>query len=460
MRLKPLAFRTRARTSRLALSVFAALAFGLLPAVAHAEAPLPETPALPAKVTLADAMSLFRSRGLDLLIADAAIETARAEERAAGYVPNPVVNGGIGRSFGYDASQVCAQNGTTGCSPWQFQVGVSDNNAITDTLWNKRGLRKRVAQSAVAAARMARVDAERTVGFAVKQAYVAVALSQDQLEFSREALESTQRTFELMKIRYDKGAINEADVARVETAKLEAEQGVDVALQALRSSKVNLAFLLGVRTLVPDFDVDDSVLKFTVPSTLASASRESLVRGAYEHRPDLRGFVYQQQRAQASIDLARRLRYPDFNISLQYSQEGTGNSAIAPPTLFAAVSVPLPLFYHQEGEIARAEADLKSQTYQRARTEAQVVSDVEGSFSMFVSTKSRVERMEGRLLDRARRARDLVKIQYEKGAASLLEYLDAQRTFISTNIEYLQNLNDYWTAVISLEQAVGTEFLR
>jgi cobalt-zinc-cadmium efflux system outer membrane protein len=65
--------------------------------------------------------------------------------------------------------------------------------------------------------------------------------------------------------------------------------------------------------------------------------------------------------------------------------------------------------------------------------------------------------MEDRLLERAKRARDLVSFQYQKGAASLLEFLDAQRTYIATNIEYLQDLTAYWTAVYKLEQAVGME---
>ena len=61
----------------------------------------------------------------------------------------------------------------------------------------------------------------------------------------------------------------------------------------------------------------------------------------------------------------------------------------------------------------------------------------------------------GGLLQSARRARDLVEIQYRKGAASLLEYLDAQRTYISVNLESLQDLAGYWTAVFKLEQALG-----
>jgi cobalt-zinc-cadmium efflux system outer membrane protein len=68
-----------------------------------------------------------------------------------------------------------------------------------------------------------------------------------------------------------------------------------------------------------------------------------------------------------------------------------------------------------------------------------------------------VVRAENGLLDRARRTRDLVQIQYEKGAASLLEYLDAQRTFIDTQKGYLRDLADYWLAVTLIGQAVGLE---
>jgi outer membrane protein TolC len=65
--------------------------------------------------------------------------------------------------------------------------------------------------------------------------------------------------------------------------------------------------------------------------------------------------------------------------------------------------------------------------------------------------------MESRLLPQASRARDLVRLQYEKGATSLFEFLDAQRTYLATQNEFLQNLNDYWSAVFQLEQAAGVE---
>jgi len=63
----------------------------------------------------------------------------------------------------------------------------------------------------------------------------------------------------------------------------------------------------------------------------------------------------------------------------------------------------------------------------------------------------------GTLLESAQRARDLVFIQYQKGAASLLDYLSAQAQFIATRVEYLNDLTNYWTAIFGLEKAVGTE---
>ena len=65
--------------------------------------------------------------------------------------------------------------------------------------------------------------------------------------------------------------------------------------------------------------------------------------------------------------------------------------------------------------------------------------------------------MESVTLARARRALDLVDYQYRRGAASLLELLDAQRTFVSTQAEYQQNVGDWWLSLYQLEAATGKE---
>ena len=73
------------------------------------------------------------------------------------------------------------------------------------------------------------------------------------------------------------------------------------------------------------------------------------------------------------------------------------------------------------------------------------------------TTRRRLERMDKSLLVSSRRARDLVSAMYEKGAASLLEFLDSQRTFLAINAAYVQASGDYWLAVFGIEQAIGRD---
>jgi cobalt-zinc-cadmium efflux system outer membrane protein len=151
------------------------------------------------------------------------------------------------------------------------------------------------------------------------------------------------------------------------------------------------------------------------------------------------------------------MRVPDFSPSLSYTRQGSGPNAIQPPTTLFGLTTSLPLLYRYAGESAKAEADLHAQEIGRQKIEAQVRADVDAAFAAYESAHARVDRMQSRLLPQAARARDLVKLQYERGAASLFEFLDAQRTYLATQNEFLQNLSDDWTAVFQMEQASGME---
>jgi cobalt-zinc-cadmium efflux system outer membrane protein len=426
---------------------------------------------LPDTLTLDDALRIFRQRGLDLLIADAAVNNAEGDVKVAGAVPNPNLAYSFSHIFNYDPAQVCTvgtgipsmpgYGGSEACSNNIHDLTLGDNAALEDTLSGKRYLRLKVARTALAAARMSRADAQRTLELTVKSAYITAVQARDNLDFALQVQTGADQVFQLNSTRYKAGAISEADLAKVETMKLEADQSVDSAEQALRAAKIQLAFLLGVRGQVPDYKVDQDLPKFFVPSPLTNATVDSLLGIAIDHRPDLKALKLQRDRAQASVALAKRLRFPDLQLSLGFNYAapagGSFSSNTVPPTIIAGISGNIPLFYQQQGEIKKAEADYRTQELQFAKTQAQLVSDVEGAQNAWLSSRKLVERMEGRLLDRSKRARDLVLLQYQKGAASLLEYLDAQRTFIATMVEYLQDLTNYWTAVYQLEAAIGMD---
>jgi outer membrane protein, heavy metal efflux system len=413
-------------------------------------ADVPAEPIIPNGLTLAQAVALFRAHGLDLIIAEATVEEAAGDVQAANAIPNPSVTGGWLHSF---TNAIPVHNG--------WFAGVGDSNAIEDTLSGKRGLRRGVAAAAFAAARLQRADAQRSLELQVKQQYFQTVGAAAGLEFARETQMAAARTFELNQVRYKAGAISEVDLARTETAKLEAEQAVDQAVAALREAKVSLAFLLGRRQPFTDFTIDARQFRYETPAALTNVTAQDLLSRALAARPDLRGQEAQRERAGRSLALAKRQRFPDIGVSADYTQEGSpfDANAITPPTLQLGLTATLPLFYQQQGEIHKAEADVRGQDAASAKIRAQVVSDVENAFSGYQSSRRLVERMQGRLIDRARRGRDLVRLQYEKGAASLLEYLDAERTYVSTELEYIQDLTSYWNAVFALEAATATEIV-
>jgi cobalt-zinc-cadmium efflux system outer membrane protein len=414
----------------------------------------PPSPVLPPLLTLTEALRIFRAQGLDLLIAEAAVKRAAGDNEAAAAVANPNFMVTAGPSFNYSPAAPCS-----GCSSLTVNLGASDNGALFDSIFGKRSLRMRSAQAALAAARLGRADAQRKLEYQLKQQYLQIVIDVASIEVARQLQASMTQTLELTRKRYMK-TINEADLARVEIQKLEADQAVTQATMAWRQDQVALAFLLGVRGMAPDFAVEKTLLGFYVPAELSQATEAALLDHAVQVRPDLKGAELQRVRAELALRLARRQRVPDVQLSLQYNMMGSGQKAAGPPYLAPELSLNLPIFYQQQGEITRAQADLQTQSLQHDKTLAQVVSDIEKAYSSFDTARRQVERMQSRILDRARVARDILDRQYKAGSVTLIDFLDAQRTYLAANIEYLTDLTAYWTAVLGLEQAAGAEYLR
>lgn len=412
--------------------------------------PQPEqAPQLPPVLTLRRALELFRERGFDLLIAEANVRSASGDLSIASGLPNPSLALSAGKNFHCAAAQ--------DCSVPSYSASIFDNFLVSNLLTGKRGLRMDVAEAALEAARRSRDDAHRTLEFLLKQAYFQALLAGAQLQVAKETYESNQRTRELNEKKFELGGMNEADLATIQVAALEAEQALDTAAQNLRAAKVAVAFLLGFRTLVPDYELDQKELDFAVPGPIATATRESLLEDALKRRPDLAAFNQQIQRAGSSLRLARRNIFPDILLGATYSVNGTGDTNISPPNASINLTFTPPLLYFQSGEIRKAEADLIAQQTLRHKAEAQTVSDVETAWGQLAATRKLVERMERTLLERAQKARDLIKFQYEHGAASLLDLLNAQRTYTATRGEYAQDLANYWIALSLLEQATAEE---
>ncbi len=446
--------RARSETLIIALACAAALALTVTERSARAEenprAPAPAD-TLPATLTLDEAVRLFKLHGLDLLLADAHVVRAEGDVLAARAVRNPNVFVGAGAAIAYEPPAGCS-----GCQGWTLSVQLSDDGALFDTITGKRGLRSSSARAALAAARLGRVDAERALGGELKQRYAQLVAAKALEEFVAQVQTSMTESLERNKLRYP-GVLNEGDLARLAVQKLEADQSMDQAKLAVREAQVEIAALLGVRSAVPDFDVERGLLKTRAPAALQQATEASLVSLALATRADVRAWGHTQAASEEALALAKRQVFPDVSLFANYTQFGTGPDAVQPPTVTAGLSFNLPVFYQQQGEVRRAQADVAAAAVSREKALAQVVSEVGGAWASWVAARDQVQRMETSILDRAKKARDIVDLQFRSGTATLIDFLDAERTYIATHEEYLQLLATYWGAIFALEQAVGAE---
>ncbi|MBV8201292.1 MAG: TolC family protein [Acidobacteria bacterium] len=422
--------------------------FAVLAALASGTAATPASE----PITLPQAERLLAERGFDLLVAQANALGAEGDLLAQSASPNPTFSG----SGLYSRAVPQAQFATTP----GYSVGISDNAALFDALWGKKLLRHDAAAAALGAARAGKDDALRNLRFQLESAFIGALLARDNLRFAEDVLATYQDTLQLNQARYEQGAIGIADVARVATAKGEAEQAVEQARAAMEQARAGLLIFLGKRDqgvlLEPRGDL--AYRGSAAPGTRIEDFK-TLLDDASSHRPDLRVAAANRQQAERALALARRLRLPDLTLSAGYNTQVNLKSnpptVVSPPDYTLSLSLPIPVFYRQQGEIQRAEMNLRAAQALEDKAHAQVAADVLTAMAGLTAARRQIERMEKELLGNARTARDAEKILYEKGAASLLDFLDAERTFVATNVEHRQDLANYWTAVSQLRQATG-----
>lgn len=415
---------------------------------------------LPRSLSLADAESLFLSRGLDLLIAQYGAEGAEGDVRAAGAHPNPGLDVGVAytpplhRDVIYSGISANVPN-----SLWGFSVGVTDNAAISDQLSGKRSLRIEAASKALAAARL-NVDEVKRQGLGqLRLAYVAAVMASLDLADVKDSFQTYDEQLRLNQKRYDEGALGGLDLSRATQAQTEALQSMDQAESGRKQAMASLLFLLGARggplEVALTTPIDYAPLG-KLAARQGQATLPWLLGQARANRADAKIAAANLEQTQVVVRQARRARVPDVALSLGYAEQCGSGSCSSQPAFSAGLQSNVPLFYQQQGEIQRAESNVKAAQRSVDKVDAQVLLDVTQAFAAYTAAKSQVERMESKLLQQARVSRDLAQHLYQRGAASFIDFMDAQRAFVSSRLEYHQDLAGYWDAVYQLEQATGT----
>ncbi len=135
--------------------------------------------------------------------------------------------------------------------------------------------------------------------------------------------------------------------------------------------------------------------------------------------------------------------------SIEYQRIGPDN------TIGFGFSLPIRIFDRNQGEIARTRAEVDRVAAAREALAVQTLAEVDTAFTAMRTERGKLVLLRDSYLPKARQVRDTVDFAYRRGGLNLLDFLDAQRSYRDTSVEYVRALGNYWTAYYQLEAAVG-----
>ena len=326
----------------------------------------------------------------------------------------------------------------------QFDIGLS----YLFERGRKRQHRLQAARDATAVTRAQVTDAERTLAFNVGQQFVSVLLAESTLQFALEDLKGFRQTVDISQAQFKAGYIGEGDYLKIKLQLLQFQTDVSSARLAKVQALVALRQFFGYDAVPADYDVIGDLGYQPLQAKL-----DDLQARALKERPDFRAAELGITAAQSQYLLAKANGKVDVNGTYDISHvsgETTGS-------VFA--SFELPIFNRNQGEIARTNYALAQAKEQEQSASDQVLSDVANAYEAVRSNDEVVQLYTSGYLKEAQDSRDISEYAYKRGAASLLDYLDAERSYRSVQLAYRQALAAYMTALEQLKEALGSRNL-
>jgi outer membrane protein, heavy metal efflux system len=397
----------------------------------------------PVKIDLEQAIQIAIDHNHALKAARTQIQQSQAQEITASLRPNPV--------FSADYSFVPV------FSPSFFGIPVSENPlppefdagvSYTIERGHKRQARTQAARDQTAVTRSQVTDNERTLVFNVAQQFVAALLAKSTLEFALKDLASFELTVGISDARYKAGDISENDFLRIKLQLLQFQTDVSAAQLSLVQALASLRSFLGYESVPDGYDVAGDLAYAPLHVNL-----QDLQAVALGLRPDFLAAQQSVTAAQSQYQLARANGKRDLTLSFTYNHTTGLNTAS-----FGG-DIEIAIFDKNQGEIARTRYAITQFEESRTVAEQTVMTDVRTAYEAARTDGHVVELYESGYLKVAQESREISEFAYQKGAASLLDFLDAERSYRATQLAYRQALGTYMVDVEQLRQAVGTRKL-
>jgi len=277
-------------------------------------------------------------------------------------------------------------------------------------------------------------------------------LAQKTIKVANDNLEHYREILRVNEVRLKVGDVAAVDFIRIEVESLKAQGDQDQARTTLNQARADLLLLLGW----PENSIEISAVEVWPEAApeIVLTRQDQLVGRALERRPDMRAARVRIAQAKKMLTLAQRQLIPDVTISAFYDQD-QGNQF--PRSGGVGISVPIPLFYQQKGEISQARVGLTSAELALKQAEQGVRAEVMKASASWQSADAIARRFETSVVKRIETLRQAQEIAYQKGAVGVLDLIDAERSYKAIMLDYYIALTNRSKAWADLLMAYGEE---
>ena len=374
------------------------------------------------------------------------VQEMKAQEITAYLRPNPQF------TLSTDGTQIARYQGV-----WKPTTGtqISPNFSYLHEREHKRELRLESARESTQISTSQHQELERNLLFNLRAAFVQTLQAKAVLNLTRQQLDYYDRIIDISRARFQGGDLAQIDLDRIELQRVQYESDLQTAEVNLRTSKIQLLQFLNDRTPVDQFDVQGP---FDFSDQLQPL--DTFRQIGLDNRPDLKAALESIQQANTNHKLAISNGSTDPTFGAWYTYNPSFNNPYAHDTLGLSVSIPLRIFDRNQGEKQRTQLDIDRNQRLTDATRAQVFGDVDSAYAQVNSNVILLRPYKERYLAQAVRVRETVTYAYQRGGASLMDFLNAQSDYRNVQLAYLQLIGSYLTAASQLNLAVGLEVIQ
>jgi outer membrane protein, heavy metal efflux system len=393
----------------------------------------------PSLISMEDALRIALRYNQGLRAQRLNIDQSKASEITAALKPNPVLGNLVDTIPLFSPQNIRLQT----------QI-YEETLSYTVERGGKRETRVTVAKDNTDVAAKTVNDNERQLRFQVTQAFINVLLAKSVLQLAQDDLGNYTQQLDLNRERLRAGDLAEADYIKLSVQKLQFDQDVSAAQLSLVQAKANLRQLLGYQSVADNYDVSGMLIHNKHPVQL-----EDLEKQALANRPDLQAAHSSVTLANDTVGLAFGNKVRDWTWSTDYTNQNFGINGVG-----VALSFELPFHDRNQGEIARSQVAVKQAQETESSTQVGVLTDVVNAYYGLQTSEDVVNLFEGGYLDQATQSRDMSTYAFQRGAASILDVLDAERSYRATQLAYRQAVAAQMTAAEQVNLVVGTQVIQ